>query len=138
MSIPNSKILLVEDSKALRMASARVLTRAGYEVCTAGDGEEALRVAQEKHPDIILLDMLLPKLSGEDVLRVLKANPDTSTIPVIVLTALSKKNKDRLLRDGAEAYFEKSALDLDKNSDRLTATVETVLCRLNRQVPRKF
>jgi CheY-like chemotaxis protein len=92
-------------------------------------------MVEEKHPDIILLDMLLPKISGPDVLRALKANPATSGIPVIVLSSLSKKNEEKLLGDGAEAYFEKSTLDLDKNSDRLTATVETVLCRLNH--PRK-
>ena len=135
---PISKILLVEDSRTMRLASERVLTKAGYEVSTASDGEEALRVAQEKLPDVILLDMLLPKLSGQDVLRALKANPVTSGIPVIVLSALSKKNEEKLLNEGAEAYFEKSSLDLDQNSDRLAATVETVLCRLNRQVPHKF
>src|SRR5438552_1790752 len=74
MNIPNSKILLVEDSKMLRLANERVLVRAGYEVTTAQDGEEALRVAEEMHPDLILLDMLLPKLSGPEVLRALKAN----------------------------------------------------------------
>jgi CheY-like chemotaxis protein len=133
-----SKVLLVEDSKFLRMASERVLARAGYEVSTAADGEEALRVANETLPDVILLDMMLPKLSGPDVLRALKANPATAAIPVIVLTSLSQKNEARLLHDGAEAYFEKSALDLDKNSDRLTATVQNVLCRVQRRVVGKF
>jgi CheY-like chemotaxis protein len=133
-----SKVLLVEDSKFLRMASERVLARAGYEVSTAADGEEALRVANETLPDVILLDMMLPKLSGPDVLRALKANPATAAIPVIVLTSLSQKNEARLLQDGAEAYFEKSALDLDKNSDRLTATVQNVLCRVQRRVVGKF
>lgn len=130
-----SKVLLVEDSKFLRMATERVLTHAGYEVSTAADGEEALRVANEKMPDIILLDMMLPKLSGPEVLRALKANPATSAIPVIVLTSLSQKNEEKLLRDGADAYFEKSRLDLDQNSGLLTATVETVLSRLHRPVP---
>ena len=57
------KILLVEDSKFLRMATERALTRAGYEMSSAIDGEEALRLAREKMPDLILLDMLLPKMS---------------------------------------------------------------------------
>jgi len=104
-------------------------------VSTAADGEEALRVANEKMPDIILLDMMLPKLSGPEVLRALKANPATSAIPVIVLTSLSQKNEEKLLRDGADAYFEKSRLDLDQNSGLLTATLETVLSRLHRPVP---
>lgn len=136
MAEAKSKVLLVDDSKFLRMANESVLTRAGYEVRSAGDGEEGLRVAQEILPDVILLDMLLPKLSGPDVLRKLKENPLTAEIPVIVLTSLSQKNEDRLLQDGATAYFEKSALDLDKNSDRLAAAVESVLARVNREKAR--
>jgi CheY-like chemotaxis protein len=130
------KVLLVEDSKFLRMTSERSLIKAGYEVSTAADGEEALRMANEKLPDVILLDMLLPKLSGPDVLRALKKSPATAPIPVIVLTSLPQKNEEKLLEEGAEAYFEKSALDLDKNSDRLAATVETVLHRIHRQIGR--
>jgi two-component system, OmpR family, phosphate regulon response regulator PhoB len=129
----NSKVLLVEDSKFLRMANERALSKAGYQVSTAADGEEALQVANDKLPDIILLDMLLPKISGPDVLKALKANPATMDIPVIVLTSLSQKNEEKLLSEGAAAYFEKSALALDKSSDRLAATVETVLRRVNHQ-----
>jgi len=126
----NSKVLLVEDSKFLRMANEHVLSKAGYEVSTAADGEEALRVANEKLPDIILLDMMLPKISGPDVLKALKANPATMDIPVIVLTSLSQKNEERLLSEGAAAYFEKSTLQLDKHSHRLAAAIEAVLARI--------
>lgn len=136
MTAAKPKVLLIDDSKFLRMASEHVLARAGYEVSTAGDGEEGVRLAQKMLPDIILLDMMLPKLSGPDVLRKLKENPLTAAIPVIVLTSLSQKNEDRLLQDGAAAYFEKSTLDLDKNSDRLAATLETVLSRVNKQKAR--
>jgi CheY-like chemotaxis protein len=128
-----SKVLLVEDSKFLRMANERALSKAGYQVVSAADGEEALRVAQDKLPDIILLDMLLPKISGPDVLKALKLNPATMHIPVVVLTSLSQKNEEKLLHEGATAYFEKSTLELDKGSDRLAATVETVLARVNHQ-----
>jgi CheY-like chemotaxis protein len=129
----NSKVLLVEDSKFLRMANERALSKAGFEVSTAADGEEALKVAGDRLPDIILLDMLLPKLSGPDVLKALKANPATRGIPVIVLTSLSQKNEEKLLSEGAAAYFEKSTLELDKSSDRLAAAVETVLRQVNHQ-----
>src|SRR5208283_3477916 len=129
----HSKVLLVDDSKFLRMANERVLTRAGFEVITAADGEEALRVANDKLPDIILLDMMLPKISGPEVLKALKKNPATIDIPVIVLTSLSQKNEEKLLHEGATAYIEKSTLELDKGSDRLAATVETVLGRINHQ-----
>ncbi|MGA2359056.1 MAG: response regulator [Terriglobales bacterium] len=129
----NSKVLLVEDSKFLRMANERALSKAGFQVSTAADGEEALQVANDKLPDIILLDMMLPKISGPDVLKALKGNPATTDIPVIVLTSLSQKNEEKLLHEGAAAYFEKSTLELDKSSDRLAATVETVLDRINHQ-----
>jgi CheY-like chemotaxis protein len=132
----HAKVLLVEDSKFLRVANERALARAGYEVSTAADGEEALRVANEKLPDIILLDMMLPRLSGLEVLHVLKQNPATADIPVIVLTSLSQRNEERLIHEGAAAYFEKSSLDLDKNSDRLAATVEAVLGRVQQEKQR--
>jgi CheY-like chemotaxis protein len=128
-----SKVLLVEDSKFLRLANERALSKAGYVVCTAADGEEALIVANDKLPDIILLDMLLPKLSGPDVLKALKANPATQDIPVVVLTSLSQKNEEKLLSAGAAAYFEKSSLALDQSSDRLAATVQSVLTQINQK-----
>ena len=109
------------------MATEHALSKAGYLVSTAADGEEALQVANDKLPDIILLDMMLPKISGPNVLKALKENPATMGIPVIVLTSLSQKNEEKLLSEGAAAYFEKSALALDQNSTRLADTVETVL-----------
>ncbi len=131
MAVPNSKVLLVEDSKFLRMANEKALSKAGFEVITAADGEEALKVANDKLPDIILLDMMLPKISGTEVLKALKANLATANIPVIVMTSLSQVNEEKLLGAGAAAYFEKSSLDLDKSSDRLAATIEAVLNRVN-------
>jgi CheY-like chemotaxis protein len=130
VSVLNSKVLLVEDSRFLRIANQRVLSKAGFQVSTAADGAEALQVANAQLPDIILLDMLLPKISGLDVLKTLKRNPATMDIPVIVLTSLSQKNEEKLLQEGATAYFEKSALELDKSSDRLAAKVEAVLARI--------
>jgi len=135
MTVSNSKVLLVEDSKFLRMATEHSLSKAGYLVSTAADGEEALQVAKEKLRDIILLDMMLPKISGPNVLKALKENPATMHIPVIVLSSLSQKNEEKLLSEGAAAYFEKSALALDQNSDLLTTTVETVLARKSIKKP---
>ena len=126
----NPKILLVEDSMFLRLANERVLARAGYDVSTAGDGEEGLRMAFEGLPDIILLDMMLPKLSGPDLLRKLKEDSRTAAIPIVILTSLSQKNEERFLQEGAAAYFEKSLLELDKSFDLLATTVESVLRKL--------
>jgi CheY-like chemotaxis protein len=125
------KILLVEDSKFLRLTVERALARAGYEVSSAADGEEALQMAQEKAPDLILLDMLLPKLSGPDVLTALKKDPVTRGIPVVVITGLSQKNAARLQEDGAAGFLEKSELGLDKGPEKLLAAVQEILEKLS-------
>jgi CheY-like chemotaxis protein len=127
------KILLVEDSKFLRLATERALTRAGYEVSSAADGERALHVAREKLPDLILLDMLLPKMSGPEVLTALKRDALTKAIPVVVITGLSQKNAVRLQEDGAIGFLEKSALELDKGSEKLLTAVEEILRTLPEQ-----
>jgi len=126
-----TKILLVEDSKFLRLATERALAHAGYEVTSAGDGEEALQLAREKLPDLILLDMLLPKMSGPEVLRALKTEPTTAGIPVVVLTGLSPKNAERLQEDGADGFLEKSALGLDQGSEALLVAVRDIVHRLS-------
>ena len=123
-------ILLVEDSKMLRITNARALVRAGYQVVTAGDGEEALRVAQESVPDLILLDMMLPKITGLDVLRGLKSDARTKDIPVIVLSGLSQTNGDKLIKEGAAAFFEKSEKTLANNSADLIEAVKSVLAKV--------
>jgi CheY-like chemotaxis protein len=120
-------ILLVDDSRFQRMANERALSRAGYNVVTASDGEEALLVAQVRIPDLILLDMLLPKLGGGEVLRALKGNPLTATIPVIVLSSLPQTNEVKLIKAGATAYFEKSKMQQDQSSEALLHIVKTTL-----------
>jgi two-component system alkaline phosphatase synthesis response regulator PhoP len=124
------KILLVEDSKFLRISTERALARAGYAVTTAVDGEEAVQFARERLPDLILLDMLLPKMSGPDVLKALKKDPATNQIPVVVLTGLSQKNATRLQDDGAFAFLEKAELSLEKGSQALLAALDDIIKRL--------
>jgi len=130
-----TKILLVDDSKFLRLATERALARAGYEVSTAADGEQALAIAREKKPDVILLDMLLPKMTGPDVLKALKKDPATAGIAVVVLTGLSQKNAARLQEDGACAFLEKSELGLDKGAEKLLAALAEIMRKLNLEVP---
>ncbi|MGA7399907.1 MAG: response regulator [Candidatus Sulfotelmatobacter sp.] len=120
------KILLVEDSKFLRLATERALARAGYNVTSAVDGDEALQFARQTLPDLILLDMLLPKMSGPDVLKALKQDPATKAIPVVVMTGMSQKNAARLQHDGAIGFLEKSALELDKGSAKLLIALEEI------------
>ncbi len=120
-------ILLVEDSRFLRLANERALVKAGYSVVTAGDGEEALRIAYAMIPDLILLDMLLPTLGGVQVLQALRSNVLTALIPVVVLSSLPQKNELKLKKEGATAYFEKSQLDLGQNSESLINIVKKAL-----------
>jgi CheY-like chemotaxis protein len=126
------RILLVEDSRAIRLENERALNKAGYEVICAEDGESALQLAREQRPDLILLDLLLPKMSGPEVLEHLKSNHATAQIPVIVLSALYGKNRDKLMAAGAEDYLEKNSL-MANGQNLLPRALEDVICRINRQ-----
>ena len=108
-------ILLAEDDRFLRRAAEVTLRRRGYAVSTAGDGEEALRLARAESPDLILLDLLMPKVQGFEVLRALKADPGTREIPVIVLSNLSQpKDRDATVAAGALEHLVKAHLSLDE------------------------
>lgn len=133
-----TKILLVDDSKFLRLATERALARAGYEVSTATDGENALQVAREKQPDVILLDMLLPKMTGPEVLKALKNDPATARIAVVAFTGLSQKNATRLEQDGACAFLDKAELGLDKGSEALLVALARILRSLKLEVASGF
>ena len=129
----NVRILLVEDSKPIRRENERALLDAGYEVVCAVDGESALRFARDLKPDLILLDMILPKMSGPEVLRQLKSEPVTAEIPVVVLSSLSEKNRQKLVEEGAEEYLEKNALMPGRGINLLPQELENVICRINRR-----
>jgi two-component system, OmpR family, alkaline phosphatase synthesis response regulator PhoP len=121
-------ILLVEDSKFLRAATEHILTKAGYRVICAGDGDEALKLAQSSLPQLILLDMMLPKLSGPEVLRSLKKNDLTGHIPVVILSSLSQNNGPKLVQEGADAFIEKGSLL--ENPGRLLETIMAALPKI--------
>jgi len=114
----------------MRMANETALAKAGYSVLTASDGEEALRVARTKIPDLILLDMLLPKLGGPQVLHELRKDPLTASIPVIVLSSLPQVNEAKLIGEGATGYLEKSRLELGQRAELLILTVKQALDRV--------
>jgi len=130
-----TKILLVDDSKFLRMATERALARAGYVVISASDGPQAIELAKNEKPNVILLDMMLPGMTGPDVLKALKKDTETKGIPVVAFTGLSQKNAERLQKDGACAFLEKSVLDLDKGSEALLEALAEILRRLKLDVP---
>ena len=105
---PPSRILVVEDEPDIAALVAYQLAHAGYQVRTASDGQEALRVLESDPPDLIVLDLMLPGTSGTDVLRTLKSRTETAGTPVIILTARGGED-DRVegFKLGADDYLPK-------------------------------
>jgi len=107
--MPRIKILLVEDDMVLAKVLYEELSDAGFEVFQAYDGEAGLQLALEKNPDLTLLDVLLPKKNGFDVLTAMKKSPEANQIPVIILTMLgSDEDIKKGLQLGANDYIVKS------------------------------
>lgn len=103
------KILLVEDDDALANVYMMRLEVEGFEAKRVADGEQALALAKEYRPDLILLDIMMPRVSGFDVLDILRNTPETGNIKVIVLTALSQENDRKRAEDlGADDFLVKS------------------------------
>ncbi len=109
MDTPKKKILLVEDDVALAAVYRSRLELEGFEINEVHNGEEALSAAVSFKPDLILLDAMMPKISGFDVLDILRNTPETTNIRVIMLTALSQpKDKERAENLGVDDYLVKS------------------------------
>ena len=109
MDSVKKKILLVEDDTALAAVYRARLELEGFEINEVHNGEDALSTAVSFKPDLILLDAMMPKISGFDVLDILRNTPETTNIRVIMLTALSQpKDKERAEQLGADDYLVKS------------------------------
>ena len=109
----SKRVLLVEDDRFLRRAGEAALRKAGINVITAVGGEDALRVARAETPDLILLDVVMPKLNGFEVLRALKDDPVTREIDVIMLSNLRQEaDVTAALAAGARDYLLKANLSL--------------------------
>jgi len=125
MTTKEKRILLVEDDRFLRRACEGSMRQRGFTVLTATDGEEGLRLARAEPPDLILLDMLMPKLSGLEVLRALKAEEGTRVIPVLVLSNSSREgDMQEAMKLGAVGYLVKADLSLQELGDRVTQLLE--------------
>jgi two-component system phosphate regulon response regulator PhoB len=107
------RVLLAEDDRFLRKAAETALKRHGFTVVAAADGEEALRLARAAPPDLVLLDLIMPRMQGFEVLRALKADPATAPIPVVILSNLGQDGDMKQAMDaGAAGYFVKANLSL--------------------------
>lgn len=109
MNGQKKKILLVEDDMALSAVYRSRLEIEGFDVREANNGEDALSATVEYRPDLILLDVMMPKISGFDVLDILRNTPETANVRIIMLTALSQpKDKERAESLGVDDYLVKS------------------------------
>ncbi|HEX2049108.1 MAG TPA: response regulator [Actinomycetota bacterium] len=103
-----NKVLIADDDAAVRAVVRTTLGDEAYEIVEACDGDEALQLAREHVPDVVLLDVMMPRRSGLDVCRALKADPRTSRIVVVMLTGKSLHDeRDAGVDVGADAYFTK-------------------------------
>jgi CheY-like chemotaxis protein len=124
MDKSTKRILLAEDDRVLRKAAEVTLKRHGFSVLTAADGEAALEMARAEAPDLVLLDLIMPKLQGFEVLRRLKQDPATERIPVIVLSNLGQPSDvQAAMEAGAVGYFVKADLSLQALAQRVEAAV---------------
>ena len=114
------KILFIEDESALQKTFGEILSQEGYEMTSALDGEIGLRLAKDKKPDLILLDLVLPKVHGFEVLKQLKTDKETKDIPVIVLTNLEGiGDVDKALGLGATTYLVKAQYGLEEIVEKI-------------------
>jgi len=114
------KILIVEDDSVLQKALQEFLSDEGFEIYSALDGEEGVQMGKDKKPDLILLDIILPKKDGYETLKELKADESTKKIPVVLLTNLGSLNDvEKALALGATTYLIKADYKLEEVSNKI-------------------
>ncbi|KKU04623.1 MAG: Sensory transduction histidine kinase [Parcubacteria group bacterium GW2011_GWA2_45_30] len=120
-----AKILFIEDEAALQSAVGKILTDEGYQIISALDGEIGLRLAQDELPDLILLDCILPRKNGFEVLAELKKDLKTSGIPVIILSNLEgSEDIQRMIELGATTYLVKTNYRLEEIMKKIKDTLK--------------
>ncbi len=119
------KILFIEDELILQKTFTNLLQNEGYEIISALDGKTGLQLAKEKKPDLILLDLVLPKMHGFDVFKKIKEDEETKNIPIIVLTNLEEiKDIEKALELGATTYLVKARYTLEEVVEKIKKTLE--------------
>ena len=105
-------VLVADDSPRVREQARRLLEEAGYGILLANDGEDALQMVREEHPDLLLLDLLMPSMTGFDVLRAVKQDERTRETPVLTMSGVYKDNVVEFLQQlGAEGFVDKEQLE---------------------------
>ena len=121
----SKKILLVDDEQVVLDTLGRILKEASYEVITAGEGEKAVELARQYHPDLIILDIIMPDISGEDIAVILTEDISTARIPIIFLSGiLTKEEGITIKKTGQYPILAKPV-----TANELLKSVERVLCR---------
>lgn len=121
-----AKLMIVEDDLTLRDIYTTRFQAEGYQVVTASDGEAALSTAVKEKPDLILLDIMMPKISGFDVLDILRATPETKDTKIIVMSALSQTSDIEKGKNlGANAYLVKSQVTLSEVVEKVKAVLNS-------------
>ena len=116
----NKKIIIIEDEKSLLKALRIELADSNLEILSALDGESGLALVKREKPDLVLLDILMPRMDGYEVLKFLKTNKSTKNIPVIVLTNLGQEEeKKRCLDLGAQSFYIKASVRLDELAKKI-------------------
>ncbi|MFZ5982441.1 MAG: response regulator [Patescibacteria group bacterium] len=119
------KILIVEDESTLQRALSEFLTLEGFEVMNALDGESGVELAKKNQPDIILLDIILPKKDGYEVIDDLRGDEKTKNIPIILLTNLeTSENVNRAFEKGITTYLVKSDYKLEEVVNKIKETLK--------------
>ena len=115
----SGKILIVEDNRVSRQLVETVLKPHRYELLFAKNGLEAIQIATDEHPDLVLMDLKLPQMSGHEVIEVLKSRPETADIPIVALTAHAiGSERQRAADAGCEGYITKP-IDTRAFADRI-------------------
>ena len=123
-----AKILIAEDEPDIRELVAFTLRFSGYEVISASNGEEAVQIASREYPDLILMDVRMPRMTGYDACRVMKGNPELKDIPVVFLSAKGQESEIQTGLDaGAEEYLLKPFAP-----DQLTDRVRAILSKFGK------
>lgn len=122
-------VLIIDDSRSNLILTATILSRAGHIAFQAGKAMDGIEIAREKHPDLILMDLGLPDIDGITATHILKADPQTRSIPIIALTGFgSDKDKAHALAAGCDGFLAKPV-----NSEELLAQVQSMTRRRKAQ-----